>query len=151
MPLIALMTEIRAPIKRVFDLSRSIDAHVSSAAQTNERAIAGRTSGLIELGETVTWEARHFGVKQTLTVEITQMEIPHSFEDVMIKGAFAHMRHRHEFTENDGVTTMRDHFDFSAPLGILGRIAEKLFLTAYMTRFLEIRNTHLKALVEGVT
>jgi len=148
MPLIALTTEIRAPIERVFDLSRSIVAHVSSAAQTNERAVGGRTSGLIELGETVTWEARHFGVKQKLTVEITQMEIPHSFEDVMIRGAFAHMSHRHAFVEIDGVTTMRDHFDFTAPLGILGRIAEKLFLTAYMRRFLKIRNAHLKSVAE---
>lgn len=149
MPLIELTTEIHAPIERVFDLARSIDAHLSSTAQTNERAVGGRKSGLIEQGESVTWEACHLGVKQRLTVEITEMDRPHSFEDVMIKGAFFHMRHRHEFEEKDGVTTMRDHFDFSAPLGILGRIAEKLFLTAYMRRFLEIRNAHLKATAES--
>lgn len=148
MPLIELSTGIEAPIERVFDLARSIDAHMSSAAQTGERAVAGRTSGLIEAGETVTWEARHFGVKQRLTVKITEMDRPRSFEDVMVKGAFASMRHRHEFEEVDGVTRMRDRFEFSAPLGILGRMAEKLFLTAYMTRFLEIRNAHLKAAAE---
>ncbi len=50
MPLIELSTGIRAPIERVFDLARSIDAHVASTGQTRERAVAGRTSGLIELG-----------------------------------------------------------------------------------------------------
>ncbi|MDF1739559.1 MAG: SRPBCC family protein [Verrucomicrobiales bacterium] len=149
MPLIELSTGIRAPIEKVFDLARSIDAHIASAGQTQERAIAGRTSGLIESGESVTWEARHFGVKQQLTVKITEMDFPHSFEDVMVKGAFASMSHRHEFEEADGVTVMRDRFEFSAPLGILGRLAEKLFLTAYMTRFLEIRNAHLKAAAEA--
>ncbi len=149
MPLIELSTGIRAPIERVFDLARSIDAHVASTGQTRERAVAGRTSGLIELGETVTWEARHFGLKQRLTVRISEMEIPHFFEDVMTAGAFASMRHRHEFEESDGVTLMRDRFEFAAPMGILGRIAERLFLTAYMTRFLTIRNAHLKAVAEA--
>ena len=149
MPLIELTTEIRAPVERVFNLARSIDAHLSSTAQTNERAVGGRTSGLIELGETVTWEARHLGVRQRLTVEITEMSFPYSFEDVMTKGAFSHMRHRHEFTETDGVTTMGDRFEFVAPLGILGRVAERLFLTAYMTRFLKIRNAHLKTIAES--
>ena len=149
MPLIELSTAIRAPIETVFDLARSIDAHIASAGHTQERAVAGRNSGLIAAGETVIWEARHFGVKQRLTVEITEMDFPHSFEDVMVKGAFASMRHRHEFEEADGVTVMRDRFEFSAPLGILGWIAEKLFLTAYMTRFLTIRNAHLKAAAEA--
>ena len=149
MPLIELSTEIEAPIERVFNLARSIDAHMASAGQTGERAVAGRTSGLIEPGETVTWEARHFGVKQRLTVKITEMSFPHSFEDEMLKGAFASMHHRHEFEEVNGITVMRDYFRFSAPLGILGRVAEKLFLTAYMERFLEIRNAHLKAAAEA--
>ena len=48
---IELLTEINAPIEKCFDLSRSIDLHLESTKQTGEEAIAGRTSGLIELGE----------------------------------------------------------------------------------------------------
>jgi hypothetical protein len=62
MPKIELTTHINAPIGRVFDLSRSIDLHMESTKKTGEKAIAGKTSGLIELGETVIWRAKHFGI-----------------------------------------------------------------------------------------
>lgn len=44
---------------------------------------------------------------------------------------------------------MRDEFLFTAPLGILGRIAEQVFLTRYMRTFLAQRALALKALAES--
>jgi len=149
MPLIELDTRIEAPPGRVFDLARSIDAHVASTPGTGERAVAGRTSGLIGMGEIVTWEARHFGVKQRLTTKITSMERPHHFTDEMIRGAFASMKHSHRFLPDGTGTLMKDEFHFSAPLGILGRIAERMFLTRYMRRLLLNRNRILKELAEA--
>ena len=149
MPLIHLETAISAPVERVFDLARSIDAHTSSAEGTSERAIAGRTSGMIELDETVTWEARHFGIKQRLTVRITKLERPLMFADEMTRGAFKSMRHCHRFSSDGSATKMRDEFEFSAPFGVFGRIAERLFLTRYMTGFLERRNQVLKRMAES--
>jgi len=146
---ILLETRIQAPVERVFDLSRSIDAHLDSASSTGERAVAGTTTGLIGLGETVTWSAVHFWVRQRLTVEIVEFERPHSFADQMLSGAFKSMHHRHTFEESEGGTLMRDRFTFEAPLGILGILAEKLVLGWYMRRFLEVRNARLKALAEG--
>jgi hypothetical protein len=69
MPVIKLETYIQAPIELCFDLFRDIDLHQSTSSKTKERAIAGRTSGLIELGEEVTFEAVHFGIKQKLTTQ----------------------------------------------------------------------------------
>tara|TARA_B100000674_G_C37408856_1_gene719740 strand:- start:11 stop:487 length:477 start_codon:yes stop_codon:yes gene_type:complete len=146
---IVLETRIRAPIERVFDLSRSIDAHLDSTSSTGERAIAGTTTGLIGLGENVTWSAVHFCIRQELTVEIVEFERPHLFADQMTDGAFKSMYHRHTFEACGDETIMRDHFAFEAPLGILGIIAEKLVLEWYMRRFLEIRNARLKVLAEG--
>lgn len=149
MPLIRLETRIAAPVDRVFDLARSIDAHSASTTGTDERAVAGRTSGLIELGETVTWEARHFGVRQKLTSRITEMNRPEMFVDEMVRGAFSSIRHIHRFEQKGDLTLMHDEFQFSAPLGILGRLAEILFLTRYMERFLRERNKVLKELAES--
>lgn len=146
---IPLETQIHAPIERVFDLARSIDAHMDSTGKTGEKAVAGRTAGLIKLGEQVTWEAKHFGVRQRLTIEVTAMQHPTMFEDVMVRGAFKMMRHTHRFAENDGLTTMSDTFTFAAPLGPLGRIAERAFLTRYMRAFLLERNRILKAIAES--
>lgn len=97
----------------------------------------------------VTWRARHFGVWQRLTTRITAYDRPHYFEDTMLRGAFAQMRHDHFFEEIPGGTMMRDVFEYSAPLPILGRLAERLFLTSYMRRFLLTRNEELKQLSES--
>ena len=149
MPLIQLDTSIDSPQERVFDLARSIDAHISSTEGSDERAIGGRTSGLIGTGESVTWEATYFGVRQRLTVQITLMDRPHVFRDEMTRGAFASMKHTHRFLPDGGGTLMRDEFHFSAPLGLLGRAAEWLFLTRYMTKLLRNRNRILKELAES--
>ena len=59
MTTINLITKINAPKKVVFDLSRNIDVHQNSASKTNEKAIDGVTSGLINYNETVTWRGKH--------------------------------------------------------------------------------------------
>ncbi|MBT8044942.1 MAG: SRPBCC family protein [Verrucomicrobiae bacterium] len=149
MPVIKLETQIVAPIERVFDLARSIDAHMASTTGTHERAVAGRTSGLIEDGETVTWEASHFGIKQRLSVRVTKFDRPYMFGDEMISGAFSSMYHTHKFSPSGDGTLMKDEFHFTAPFGILGRFAEGLFLTGYMTKFLAKRAAQLKTMAES--
>lgn len=149
MPLIEVETLINAPIERVFDLARSIDAHITTTEGTRERAVGGRRTGLIEAGETVTWEARHFGVTQRLSVRITDFERPFQFRDVMTRGAFATMDHIHYFSPIANGTRMKDVLYFTAPLGILGRIAEHLVLTKYMREFLRRRGHALQKIAES--
>lgn len=149
MPKIYLETLINADIQKVFDLSRNIDFHQESTAKTNEKAIAGKMSGLIELGETVTWRAKHLGFYQSLTTKITQMESPKMFTDVMVKGAFKSMKHQHIFKEENGRTMMIDIFEFESPFGILGKISNQIFLTNYLKGFLLERNRMLKEFAES--
>jgi len=51
----------------------------------------------------------------------------------------------------NGDTLLRDVFDYRAPLGPLGWLAERLFLTAYMRRLLLTRMRELKAFAESDT
>ena len=149
MAVIRLETVIDAPIERCFDLARSIDLHTVSMTTQNEKAISGRTSGLIELGEEVTWEARHFGVTQQLTSKITAYDRPFRFRDSMVQGAFQRFDHDHLFEQRDTGTLMTDAFDYNAPLGILGIIAERLFLTRYMRNLLTGRNEVIQRVAES--
>lgn len=144
-----LSLHIGAPPDRCFDLARSVDAHVHSTAATGERAVAGKTTGLLGLGEEVTWRAQHLGVRQHLTSRITAFDRPRHFRDTMVRGAFARFDHDHHFTPADDGTLVRDVFDYRAPLGPVGWLAERLFLTAYMRRFLLRRLHALKALAES--
>ncbi len=149
MEIIELKTKINAKIKICFDLSCSVDLHTISTSKTNEKAIAGVTSGLIKLNDFITWEATHFGIRQQLTSKITQFEKPYYFRDEQLKGAFKFMKHDHYFEEKDGITIMTDHFEFSSPYGILGKLFDKLILKNYLKRFLIVRNTVIKEFAES--
>lgn len=149
MPRIVLTTKINASKEIVFDISRSIDLHKISTEQTNEEAIAGVTTGLIGLNEWVTWQAKHFGISQKLTTKITEFEYPNYFTDEMMKGAFKNFKHKHVFESHQNGTLMTDYFDYTSPLGFLGKIADSLFLKKYMTNFLKKRNTTIKAFAES--
>jgi ligand-binding SRPBCC domain-containing protein len=152
MSVIDLSIVIAAPRERVFDLARSIDAHVASTSGTDESPVQGqgKTAGLLSLGEEVTWRACHFGVVQLLTSRIVEYDRPRHFRDSMVRGAFARFEHDHFFNPlGTNETCMRDVFDFSAPLGPLGTIADALFLRRYMRRFLQTRMRVLKELAEG--
>ena len=149
MATIYLTTFIDAQVQTCFDLARNIEVHQISTSRTKEKAIEGRTSGLCEQGDVITWEAFHFGIKQKLTVKITKMEPFVYFEDEMIKGPFSFMNHKHSFEVHQRGTKMTDEFVFKVPLGIFGSIAEKIFLTRYMTNLLKERNSLLKSLAEA--
>lgn len=148
MPKIRLETRIKADINIVFDLARSIDLHTVSASQTNEEAIAGKTTGLVEFGDSITWKAKHFGVTQKLTSRITVVEKPTYFADEMVKGAFKRFTHDHYFSQENGIVLMKDLFDYKAPLGLIGKLADLLFLEKYMTDFLDKRNAVIKEFAE---
>jgi ligand-binding SRPBCC domain-containing protein len=149
MPTIHLETRIRtSDIHRVFDLVRSIDLHIITTAKTNERAIAGKTSGLISLGETVTWRAKHLGFTQELTSIITDFDPPTFFADEMKEGIFHSFRHEHHLSQENEHVIIRDIFTYTSPLGWLGRLADFLFLKKYMKTLLEERNQIIKEYAE---
>ncbi len=149
MPIIKLEITINAPIERVFDLARCIDLHEKTMSKHNEKAMGGVTKGLINFGESVTWEATHFGIKQKLTSKITEYNRPHHFQDTMVKGAFKSFTHDHFFQKCKDGTFMRDVFKYSSPFWIFGKIADSLFLEKYMTEMLEERNDLIKNVAES--
>lgn len=148
MTTIVLSIKINANIQRCFDCARSIDIHQLSTAKTNEKAIAGRTSGLCELGDEVTWRAKHFGIYQNLSSRITKLKSPYHFQDCMIEGAFSFIKHDHFFEESDGLILMRDVFVYGVPYGIFGSLFNKLILKKYMTNLLANRNLVIKQVAE---
>ena len=148
MPVIVLRTTIKANKKLVFDLSRSIDLHKISVRKTNEKAIAGRTKGLIKLDETVTWRAKHLGVYQNFTSKVIACDESEYFADKMVYGAFKSFTHEHYFLYKNNQTILFDVLEYHSPLGLLGKIADFIFLKKYMKNFLKLRNKVLKKYAE---
>jgi ligand-binding SRPBCC domain-containing protein len=143
---------IHAPLERCFDLARSVEVHLAGNVHWGETAVAeaGITSGLVGVGQRVTWRARHFGVRFRLTSEITVLDRPDRFQDVMIRGPFRFMRHDHFFRAlSPDATEMRDVFCFAAPVPLLGRLVEFAVLRRYMRELLRERNAVLKVIAES--
>jgi len=149
MPLIELKTMIHAPTAICFDLARSIDLHTVAPTPLKHRAVAGVTSGLIDLGEEVTWRGFFFGVSQRMTSKIVALDAPRTFTDEMQRGPFKRWRHTHTFEPHNGGTLMRDHVDFASPFGPLGAAFDAVFLRKFMTRLLVAQNEYLKEAAEG--
>jgi ligand-binding SRPBCC domain-containing protein len=149
---IRLETVIAAAVEDCFALSLSVDAHTASMSRSGEVAIAGRTSGLMGLGDVVTWRARHFGVSFTMTSAITSYERPTRFVDEQRHGPFRRWWHEHTFQSiAPPRTLMIDTVHFRSPLGPIGAAVDRLLLTQYMTALIKQRNEWLKTELEGTT
>jgi len=146
---IRLETLIAAPASDCFSLSLSVDAHTASMSASGERAVGGVTSGIMGLGDAVTWRARHFGLMFRMTSAITEYEYPCRFVDEQQRGPFRRWRHEHTFTATDAGTRMIDVAQFRSPLGPAGAMADYLVLDRYMRRLLSQRNAWLKARLEA--
>ncbi len=148
MTTIHITTHIKAPIHKVFDLSRNIDFHQASAKKTKEKAIDGKTTGLIGPNETVTWRGKHFGCYLTHQSLITSFNSPYHFTDEMINGNFKYFKHQHIFHSEDYGTKMIDILTYDTPYGILGKIFDKAVLKKHLIQFLNNRNTLIKEHLE---
>jgi len=145
---IKTVTTIRASREQCFDLARSQKAHTASAEATSERIVSGPANDLLTLGDEVTFEGRHFGIRFRLTARITESLFPEFFVDETVKGPFQSMRHEHRFEACAEGTQMIDILTFKAPFGPIGLLAEKLFLSAHLTRFLKTRGEFLRSAAE---
>ncbi|ULC58580.1 SRPBCC family protein [Flaviramulus sp. BrNp1-15] len=150
MPIIELHTTIDSDIKTCFDLARDVDFYQKNLKHSKEIALAGRTTGLVELNDYVTWEANYMGFVQHLTLKITEFEAPNLFVDELAFGAYKSYRHEHLFRESDDKTIMTDRFYFELPYGILGKFVNWIFLKSYMTKLLKTRNSFLKEKAESL-
>ncbi len=150
MATIHLTTLIAAPVERVFDLSRSINLHKISTAHTNETAIDGVMNGLINEGQTVTWQAKHLFKQRKFTSRICSMHHPVDFTDEMIQGDFKSFRHEHHFKQIENGTIMIDLLEFESPYGIIGKLVNKFYLAGYLEKLLLHRNEVIREYAESL-
>ncbi len=146
---IKVTTTINAPIEMVFNNCRNIDIHQYSASKTNEKAIAGRTTELINKGETVTWKGNHFGIYIQHQSIISEMDFPNYFVDEQLKGHFKSFKHQHFFIQKENLTIMTDILEYETPFSFIGKLFDKLLLENHLTNFIIYRNAILKQLSEN--
>jgi len=146
---LAVQTLIEAPAELCFDLARDMNLHAETMSSSAERIVDCPPGGLLELGDQVTFEAKHLGIRQRLTSKIVEYDRPNTFVDEMVAGPFKSLRHEHHFNPVDDQTSMIDIVQIQASLGPLGWIAERLILDWYMYRLVERRGIELKRIAEA--
>ncbi|MDA2807853.1 SRPBCC family protein [Nocardiopsis suaedae] len=147
---IELTTVLPVPADRVFRACADPHLHPLTMRRHRERVVHTSASGLFAQGDTVTFQARHFGIPWRLSARITRMDAPHSFVDEQVRGPFARLRHEHVFHRlEDRSCLMTDLVDFRSPLGPLGCLADALVLKEYMRLLIAERNANLLRLLEA--
>ena len=116
-------------------------------AASRERAVGGITSGLIEDGQEVSWEAHHLGIRWRMTSRITAFRRPHRFVDEMVRGPFASFRHEHCFEPDGDGTVMTDTVELRMGWGPIRRLAD-VCAAAYLRRLMVRRNTVIRERAE---
>lgn len=148
MGILQIETFIQAPKELCFDLARSTDLHVESAEFSSEKIVAGVSTGLLKLNDTVTFEGRHFGIRQRMSTQITKFNRPYSFSDSQITGIFKSFVHDHSFIEKNEGTVMTDTITFKCPYGPIGFLVDPL-IKLHIAKFMQIRVTKIKKVAES--
>lgn len=111
--------------------------------------MAGLTSGLMNLNDTVTWKARHLFKQRSFTSKITALQRPFYFRDEMQEGDFKKFVHEHFFEKNENGILMKDRVMLEAPFGFIGTLATGIFLKNYIRNLLIHRNEVIKQYAES--
>ncbi|MFT5328822.1 MAG: ligand-binding SRPBCC domain-containing protein [Planctomycetaceae bacterium] len=141
--------DIRAPIERCFDIARSVDVHKDTSTLIRGRAIAGKRTGLSDLGDETTWSARFFGLRFKIRTRVTRMVKSQYFCERRVSGLIERFEHDYHFTENEGSTRMEDVFSISLPLGLLGQGLLQLVLRPKLERVQMHRLQAIQQICEG--
>ena len=140
MPTLILESLIKAPVDLCFDLIR--DPRIQADP-------GPKTSGPFELGQTVTFESSRFGIRQKLTVKVTEFERPNRFVDDLVDGKFREFKHVHEFKGRDAGTLIRDTVTWISSLGPFTRVLDKLVVRRHLRNLITNRNGRLREIAES--
>ena len=79
------------------------------------------------------------GIPMNWMTEITHVQEPNYFVDEQRFGPYALWHHQHHFRDVDGGVEMIDEVNYAIPLGILGQLANWLFVGRAVNRIFEHR------------
>ncbi len=93
----------------------------------------------MKAGSLIDCAVRVKGMPVRWTTLITDYDPPHRFVDVQLKGPYSFWHHTHEFETAESGTRMTDTVRYAMPFGVLGRIAEGLFVTRQLQKIFDYR------------
>lgn len=145
MPSVTTSIKIHTPTEKVFDIMvdpESIPKFAPIHAVSNVKGKPG------EKGNSADYEYHLLGIKLKQTMTVLDVQKPHSIVYEMsggIPGKWAYALEPHERG-----TVVRTRVDYSVPAGIIGRIANWLFINRMNQNNLEVGQAGLKKFCESL-
>ena len=137
---------IDAPIERCFQLSTSVEI---VREELGMKPVAGRTSGLVQGGDTVRWEGWQLGFPNYHVSLISAFDSPFFFQDSMLAGRFRSFQHDHHFEATSHGVQLRDELRFSMPLGLAGWMVGRWIMVPHIRRLLRRRFLLIRRIAES--
>jgi len=123
--------------------------HKASMSNFNEELVNGPMNDLAELGNEITWKAKHLFKNRILKVKIVDLKKFEYFTDEQLMGDFKMMKHEHHFKPIENGVFMIDFFHFESPYGQVGKWFNQAYLLGYMRKLLTQRNELIKKYAES--
>lgn len=140
-------TQVQAPVERCFDLSCSIALVKEELGMT---PVEGRTTGLVQDGDTVRWQGWQLGLPQFHVTLISGYQRPTFLQDTMLKGRFKHFQHDHHLRRMEGnATELYDELRFSLPFGIAGRLVARWIMVPHIRGLMSSRFARIRRIAES--
>lgn len=133
------------PIDEVFHFfSRPENLQVITPPWLDFRMVESPT--VLQPGSLIRYRLRWRGMPIRWTTEISKWNPPAGFVDREISGPYAMWNHEHWFVERDRGTTMRDRVTYALPLGLAGRVAQRMFVGRDLESLFDFRAEKIRRL-----
>jgi len=104
---------------------------------------------VVQLGSRITLEARHFGIRQRLALEVVEFDSDRLLTDEQREGPFGFYRHRRQIEPQGDGSRMMEVVEFRPPGGMMGMLLSADRLYRYIADLHEHRTQALRRLLEG--
>jgi ligand-binding SRPBCC domain-containing protein len=103
----------------------------------------------MQAGALIDYRLRYHGVPLGWTSEIELWEPGRQFVDRQVRGPYGLWHHRHTFTQSPSGTVVEDEVHYAAPLGIVGELAQPLFVERDLRRIFDYRREAVVRILAG--
>jgi ligand-binding SRPBCC domain-containing protein len=139
-------TLLNASAKEVFEFHLNFENAIRITPSLFKFRIV-TSPAILEEGSNLTIEIRQCGIWFPWDVQIIKL-IPHSLMIDMQsgRGPFIFWRHEHHFIQENTSCLMIDKIEYSLPLGIIGRIIDRIIMRFFQQWVFSYRHSKMKSL-----
>jgi ligand-binding SRPBCC domain-containing protein len=156
-PTLVYETTVPAPLERVWAFHDDVNAALPALSQASARVNIESADLPVRVGSRILISARGpFGIAIRWAARIVEHRPPHptpsgaaaSFVDEQESGPFKSWRHEHEFRQlENGTTGLTDRVTYAVRFGVLGRLADRLFVRRQIDAMFRHRHAVLPRLL----